>query len=224
MTIFNGTKSLDDFIPWPDDPRANRPAKVKGLSRKSKQQSRPQEIWRPEYETFIRKMTTAGMGARAIAEILGVRFSVFEEWAKTNYACQRAIAKGKVGVKLIVADALLLKAIGQNVPTEKVFYNSRTGKVARVQTTTYYPPDTQAALAFLNRRDPGEPMPFAPPSRVEHTGPNGEPLDIGDSVEYKTLMLLGSSPDDQRKAASLYQQIIKGNLTPAKPEPDKEAK
>lgn len=211
MSIQNGSKPLDDFVPWPDR-GPDRPPKVKGR-RVSRQVSRPQENWRPEYADMIMAMTAAGMSAQAIANAMRVRFSVFKQWAETNFSCQRAIAKGQVGVKIVAIKGLVMRAAGFYVDSEKVFFNSKTGEVVRAKTRDYYPPEREAAVALLNRRGPDDesPAPFSPPARVEHSGPGGAPLQIGDTVTYNALMMLGSSPDDQQKAAAAYQQLLKAS-------------
>ena len=46
--------------------------------------------------------------------------------------------------------------------------------------------------------------------------PSTAPQSMRDSEPYKRLMLLGSSPDDQQKAAATYQQLIRGSQERAK--------
>lgn len=224
MAIFNGTKQLQDFVPWPNR-GPNRPPVVRG-KRVSKQVSRPDEIWRPQYATAIFKMTLAGMSPQKIAEALGIRWDIFDGWRKTKYEVQQAFAKGSAGVAGEAAVGLAMRAVGFSVPSEKVFYdrdaavgtgkNKTVGKVIRVSTVEYYPPDPKAAEILLRQHtrgkgETGQSEPWAPPARVEHSGPNGQPLPIGGSVTFNTLMLLGSSPDDQQKAAVAYQQLLRAS-------------
>jgi hypothetical protein len=46
------------------------------------------------------------------------------------------------------------RACGFTVETEKVFYDSRRGKVVRAKTKEYYPPSETAAIFWLKNREP----------------------------------------------------------------------
>jgi hypothetical protein len=210
MAIYNGTKQFQDFVPWPSQ-GPNRPPKVPG-KRVSSKLSRPAENWRSEYATAIFEMTAAGMKPKAIARSLSVRWAVFQSWIDTKYEVQQALAKGSAGLARVAVKGLAMRAAGFEIDSEKVFCDTRTGKVIRAKTREYYPPEPQAALAILRQHvkaEDGEPQPWVPPSKTEITGPGGAPLNINGSPIFNTLMLLGGTPDDQQKAAAAYQQLLR---------------
>lgn len=176
MTIFNGTKPLDDFIPAGGSRRAALGKSHPGMSKA--ELFRPAETWRPEYVHTIAAMAAMGADARKIAEALGVRFSVFERWVRERFDVQRALAGAVARADFNVVHSLYLRACGYTHDSEKIFLideveervgedgetvTVKTKKPLRVPFIEHYPPDTQAASKWLDNRLPDQWR-----SKIEH--------------------------------------------------------
>lgn len=178
------------------------------VSRNPKSQiARPAETWRPEYAITIEKLALAGFSPERIAETIGVRPTCMTKWLESNQSAIRAWRKGTAHAAGDAAKALLHRATGYSHPDEQLFYDRETGTVVRAQTTKHYPPQTEAGLAILRQHVRGE---WKPQHQHELSGPNGMPLPAAQGDTYNTLVLLGSSPEDQRKASMAYQALIRG--------------
>jgi len=67
----------------------------------------------------------------------------------------QAIARGGVHADAKMADRLYVRGLGYRHKAEKIFHDRENGGVIRASYEEHYPPDTNAALAWLARRQPG---------------------------------------------------------------------
>lgn len=100
----------------------------------------------------IEALCKLGLPDTQIAEVLGVKLVTFSKWKKMSPRLRAACERGRKIADTHVAESLFQQAIGYSVPEEKIFYDSKRGKVVRAKTLQYYPPNTVAAIFWLKNR------------------------------------------------------------------------
>jgi len=102
--------------------------------------------------TVARDLALLGYTNKEIAGHLNVPVHVFERWAHDNERLKAALIDGRSSSDSLVVNALLKRAIGYDHPSEKIVVAN--GIPIRLDTTTHYPADTGAALAWLRAKVP----------------------------------------------------------------------
>lgn len=110
---------------------------------------------------------------------------------KRHPELKAAMAKGKEVADYEVESALFRRATGYTARLEKARVLG-DGTVVEYEEDMHVPPDTTAAIFWLiNRsRDTGK---WMDTRRIEHSGPDGGPMEISSWVD---LMLLADSGED----------------------------
>lgn len=93
-----------------------------------------------------------GLSDAQIADTFGIAESTLGLLKKESDFSE-SIKRAKGQADLQVQNALFQRAIGYSCPEEKVFCHE--GDITTYQTTKHYPPDTMAAMYWLNNRDEG---------------------------------------------------------------------
>lgn len=225
MTIRNGSKPPQDFIPRPDNP-------LRGMRHGRRKPSMPHtppkdpNKWRPEYAEQCRHMMMLGATDVEMAAALGVSLDAFKAFKKDKYGLQLALRRGKLEADAKVVASVFKRATGFTVRSEKVFLASRKSiekdgdqvttivepEVVRVETAEYYPPDVGAGRYWLNNRRSAQWS-----DRQEISGPGGAPLVGGDVTVNNFLQIT-----DQNEASKLYLRLMNGGqvlLPPPAPVP-----
>lgn len=112
-------------------------------------------LYRPEYDEVVEMLHMAGCQVQIICAIMAIDQTTYYEWARHHQSFSLAIMTGReLGVAML-AKSLYHRAMGYSHPAEHI----HVGKEGEVTITPYikhYPPDTQAAIYFLNNRGGGK--------------------------------------------------------------------
>jgi hypothetical protein len=88
-----------------------------------------------------------------IADALGIDEATLRQWKGEHPEFNAAFTRGAAQADAKVADRLYFRALGYKHKAEKIFHDKDTG-VVRAAYVEHYPPDTNAALGWLSRRQP----------------------------------------------------------------------
>ena len=140
-----------------------------------------------------------GLPQQDLAEAFGVTNPVICQWKEAHPEFLNALKKGMDDFASgTIVKALAARAKGYSHPEEKIFCNSATGEVTRVETTKHYPPDPVSAIFWLvnwsRRWGNGD---WVHVNRIEHTGRDGKPIQTEDAVTQTLLRELLSKADPE---------------------------
>lgn len=138
-----------------------------------------------------------GSTVEELAKFFRVQEATIYGWFKDHPEFRRAVEDASVAANMNVMQRLYRRAMGFSVPMEKVFYDSRRGKVVRAETREYYPPSEIAQIFWLKNR-----MPDKWKDRHELTGKDGSDL-AGDIYNLFNMQV---SPD---AALETYNELLK---------------
>jgi hypothetical protein len=128
--------------------------------------------YREEYAEQCYKLCLLGATDEDLAGFFEVTVSTVNLWAVKHEAFSDARKSGKEAADANVADRLYQRATGYTHPEEKIFQYE--GEPVRVDTLKHYPPDTAAAIYWLNNRQRGR---WSNRHLHEHSGPDGGPIE-----------------------------------------------
>jgi len=123
------------------------------------------------YSEWAEKMSKLGATDKAMADFFGVPESTLNNWKKKFPDFKEAIKRGKEFADMDVADSLYQRAKGYS-HDEELFFQYK-GKIISKKTTKHYPPDTTAALRWLENRQPDY---WKNKTHLEATGAEGKAL------------------------------------------------
>lgn len=109
--------------------------------------------FRPEYVELARKCC-AILGATndQLAEFFGVSDTTVDNWIKSIPEFKAAIIPARAQADANVQHSLYRCAMGYSHRAEKIFYDSKAGKVVRVPYIEHYKPDNTAQIFWLKNR------------------------------------------------------------------------
>jgi phage terminase Nu1 subunit (DNA packaging protein) len=107
-----------------------------------------------------------------LANFFDVAPSTIAEWVNAQPVFSESRKSGKDAADSNVADRLYQRATGYTHPEEKIFQYE--GEPVRVETLKHYPPDTAAAIYWLNNRQRGR---WSNRHLHELTGKDGGPIE-----------------------------------------------
>lgn len=93
-----------------------------------------------------------GRTEEQVAKIMGVSISSLRLWKTQKTQFKWSVNEAKMKADEMVEASLYHKAIGYSHPEEKVFCNY--GVITTHETIKHYPPETNAAIYWLNNRKP----------------------------------------------------------------------
>lgn len=133
------------------------PAPLGNQNAKGNKGGRP-TLYKPEYADLAFKFCLLYRNAtnEKLAELFDVSVGTISNWRQEHVEFLSAIKRGSKEATATVAKSLYERANGYEHEAEKIFYDSKTGKVVRVPYTEKYPPDTQAGRLFLMNKEPEE--------------------------------------------------------------------
>ena len=121
----------------------------------------------PDYAVQVREAARTGFTHSEICRLLGVHSDTVQLWCMVYPEFAAAIKANRQARNDRVETALYQRAVGYEVPTERILKSS-DDVVLRVRTFTHVPADTQAAKTWLERHhEDWLPIPEASPGPLE---------------------------------------------------------
>lgn len=131
---------------------------------------RPTKLTKAMLEQTV-KLCRLGAKDKELADFFHVSTVTLNAWKKEHPRFLNSLKKGKEESDANIANSLYHRALGYSHP--EVHVSNFQGQVTLTPLTKYYPPDTGAATLWLKNRRPDLWR-----DRVEHTGPDGKPMQI----------------------------------------------
>lgn len=120
--------------------------------------------YKKEFDEQVEKLCLLGATNEEIARFFNVRVTTIDNWIARHPSFLGAIKNGKEVADANVASRLYQRAMGYCHPDEKVFNDN--GREMVVHTVKHYPPDTAAAIFWLNNRTRKRDAPWS--NKQEH--------------------------------------------------------
>lgn len=120
----------------------------------------------------VTRLCMLGLTNRQLAQFYDVNETTIDRWIADNESFERAVKDGRVHADANVAKALYQRAIGCSHDDE--YISTYQGVPVVVPTKKHYPPDPNAAFKWLSVRRKEH---WAEITRLEHSGPNGGPIE-----------------------------------------------
>ncbi len=112
-------------------------------------------LFRPEYVELARRCCAIlGATNEQLGAFFGVTGRTIDNWIATIPEFRAVIIPARAEADANVRHSLYRRATGYSHSSEKIFYDSKAGKVVRASYTEHYPPDTTAGIFWLKNRDP----------------------------------------------------------------------
>lgn len=137
---------------------------------KPRKEGRPTKF-EPQMLEQVVKLCRLGAKDKELADFFHVSEQTLNTWKKTNPEFLESMTEGKELSDANIAHSLYHRAKGYE--HDDVHVSNFQGEVTLTPIRKHYPPDTAAATLWLKNRRPDLWR-----DRVEHTGPDGGPLDI----------------------------------------------
>ena len=129
--------------------------------------------YKDEYRDKAYRLCLLGYTDAELAKFFSIAKSTLYAWKLEYPEFSEGIKSGREDADSRVARSMYERAVGYSHPEEKVFLDK--GKIIVHKTTKHYPPDTQAGVFWLTNRQRAK---FRDKKDLEHTGVDGEPLQI----------------------------------------------
>jgi hypothetical protein len=110
--------------------------------------------YKPEYAEQARKLCLLGSTDKELADFFEVAESTIHLWKKDQPDFSESIKAGKQQADAEVASKLFHRAVGYE--HEDVHINCYEGQIIETPVTKHYPPETRAAIYWLNNRQKGK--------------------------------------------------------------------
>src|SRR6266852_524466 len=111
-------------------------------------------IYRPELATLARKLALLGATESEMADALNINVRTLGNWMDKHPEFSKAIKSGMRQADGEVAERLFSRATGHSHEAVKIFMPAGAEAPVYARYVKHYPPDTNAALAWLSRRQP----------------------------------------------------------------------
>jgi len=126
--------------------------------------------YRPEFAEKAYKLSLLGVTEKMLTVVFEVNQTTIDYWKQNQPEFLKALQKGRTEADANVAYALYQRAVGYSCPDTHITtaYNQETKRTEVIQTpiTKHYPPDSYAALKWLNIRQREL---WSDITKVEHT-------------------------------------------------------
>lgn len=127
-------------------PRPRKRRRVPGSGSKSR--------YKAELVPQVEKLAAEGWLQREMMEFFGISETTWKRWKREHPELRAAVERGNKAPDDHVEASLYHRARGYSHAEERMFFDSKSGKVHRATTVKHYPPDTQAAMFWLTNRRP----------------------------------------------------------------------
>ena len=162
---------------------------------------RPSKSDDPKILAHACALAAAGGLEREIAEELEVSLSTLRRWRNNSKMFANALAVGKKAADDRVERSLYELALGYEYEATKVF--CQDGVITKVTYTEHVPPNPTAIIFWLKNRKREVWR-----DRVEHTGPEGEPLVPPiEEIARRVAFVLALAAGGQTDAPAESQQV-----------------
>lgn len=121
----------------------------------------------------VREYAQSGMTNDQIALVLGVHRDTIYDWQNKWADFSDALKGGKALANQRVKEGLFASATGFERVTKKDVVID--GQIQTLEETKYFQPNPVAGIFWLCNREPEE---WRHVSRIEHSGPNGGPMEV----------------------------------------------
>ncbi len=111
-------------------------------------------LYRPELAELCRRLALLGATDQAMADVLGIDQVTLNRWKTRHKEFRGAIEQGKIQADAEIAQSLFNRARGYRHEATKIFMPAGSEAPVYAPYVKHYPPDTNAALAWLSRRQP----------------------------------------------------------------------
>ena len=112
-------------------------------------------IYRRELAILARRLALLGATDAEMAEVLNINVRTLGNWMDKHPEFSKAIKSGMRQADGEVAERLFSRATGHSHEAVKIFMPAGADAPVYARYVKHYPPDTNAALAWLSRRQPG---------------------------------------------------------------------
>jgi hypothetical protein len=154
--------------------------------------------FKPEFVPQAALLYRKGWTDMEVSEFFGIDDSTLRNWAAACPEFGRVRRDAKDVADERVEQSLYQRALGYDIPTEKVFHTKDTG-VVRAMTKTHIPAEVSAARYWLENRDRKRWR-----NRQEITGADGAPLVAADApkrpmieIARRVVYMLQRAEDEQ---------------------------
>jgi hypothetical protein len=137
-----------------------------------------------------------------MAKIFGVADSTWSDWKVKHPELAQALHDGKYEADAKVAVSLYQRATGYRHIDFKMFLHE--GRVITKRFVKHYPPDTMAAMYWLNNR---QRLNWA--QRQEVTGAGGGPLEVKDVTDIEAARAIAFAMEEARQALQKAERSSK---------------
>lgn len=128
--------------------------------------------YRKEFAEQAYKLTLLGAIDDELADFFEIGASTLNRWKVEHPEFRESIARGKMSADGNVAEKLYQRALGYSHEAVKIFMPAGASAPVYASYTEHYPPDTQAALRWLQNRQPAK---WRESARDNEAGTNGAP-------------------------------------------------
>ncbi len=111
-------------------------------------------LYRPELAELCRRLALLGATDQEMADALGIDQVTLDRWKTRHKEFRSAIEHGKTQADAEIAESLFNRARGYRHEATKIFMPAGSEAPVYAPYVKHYPPDTNAALAWLSRRQP----------------------------------------------------------------------
>jgi hypothetical protein len=157
--------------------------KLTNTARPVKPEGRPSS-YHPSYANIAYEFCLMGATYAKLADVFQVHENTICNWLNDIPTFKEAVLAGGERADAKVARSMFELSVGFEHPEEKIFYDSKTGEVVRVDTVQKYKPDGNAGYKWLMLRQRGKAKQSlfevdwsdADKQKIELTGKDGEAL------------------------------------------------
>lgn len=111
-------------------------------------------VYRPEYDEVVEMLHLIGTTVAVMCTIFNVSVAIYYEWCKRYPSFGASVMRGREIADAQVGKSLWQRATGYSHPAEHIsIINDRVVKTPYIK---HYPPDTSAAIYWLNNRGKGK--------------------------------------------------------------------
>lgn len=115
---------------------------------------RPHSYEPDRHPKVVASLAAQGYTDEEMASLIGISHDTFYRWCNEHKEFSEAKKRAKREIDLEIENSLFKRAKGYNHPEEKIFYDSRNGKVVRAETEKHIPPDPTSMIFWLKNRQP----------------------------------------------------------------------
>lgn len=164
--------------------------------------------YRKEFAEQAYKLTLLGAIDNELADFFEIGAATLNRWKLEHPDFRESITRGKMAADGNVAERLYQRALGYSHEAVKIFMPTGAEAPVYAPYTEHYPPDTQAALRWLQNRQPAK---WREPSRDGEGG-------VASPPGYVMVPATAESVDAWQRAAQ--QQLKRDEPRSGDPNPD----